>query len=235
MNEQRHYAAAIQIKNGSQWWITGGMNTNFFAHNSTEVMNIDKETGNVHFTYGTSFPKGQGVLGHCITRVDETHIFLGCGNTKNTYLFNEINSTFITLPSLAYLRNWPACSVVNYNNDSVVMVVGGYNSGDDSVSYSTEIININKWSSWKLGTNKVMHDGWSNGDYITYTREMDSSLSGFILVGGKRGEYHDYAKYEFMYRYNEEGQKFYELPKPLEYPREDPTVVVIPEGDINCG
>ena len=236
MNEQRHYAAAIQLHNGS-WWITGGMNTALRALDSTEVLNFDKLTENAHFTYGTSFPKGQGVLGHCITRVNEDLIFLGGGNTKNAYLFNETSSKFITLPSLLYKRSWPACSVVNYNNEAVVMVVGGYNSADDSlnVPYTTEIIDINNWSGWQLGTYKVMHDGWSNGDYVTYTHEMDSSLTGFILVGGKRGSYHDSAKYEFIYRYDEENHMFYELSKPLEYPREDPTVVVIPEGDINCG
>ena len=53
----------------------------------------------------------------------------------------------------------------------------------------------------------------------------------FVLVSGISK---DRVRHEYMYWYNEKKKGFYRLPKWLSYPREYPSIAVIPGGEINC-
>ena len=73
----RYYAAAINLYNGS-WWVTGGIKMSGYnptSLKSTELSYRNSTTGRVEFTLGPDLSRGMN--GHCITRVNESHIFLG--------------------------------------------------------------------------------------------------------------------------------------------------------------
>ena len=67
-------------------------------------------TGRLEFALGPEMIRGMN--GHCIARVNQTHIFLGGGNTRYPYLFNEYTSEFVELKQLIHNRFRPACAVV---------------------------------------------------------------------------------------------------------------------------
>ena len=222
LSEFRNYAAAIQLSNQS-WWVTGGYDNNIHRLSSTEVLFTDNETGLQTFQSGPDLPVA--VNAHCIARVNESYIFLAGGNTFNTYLFDENTSTFHSLPDLPYLRNRPACSVVKFNNRSVLIVAGGVNYEEPTVAYTTDIFDEPS-GRWQLGPWIDGEHKWSNGGYVTYNDER-----GLVLVGGLIAR--NYLP-EYILHYNETLATFERLSRNTNYAREDPAVVMIPTGGIDC-
>ena len=164
LNNARYLAAAINRDNRS-WWVTGGMNGNYHAYKSTELLSYDEITGSQRFSPATDLPIS--MLGHCITRINGSHLFLGGGNTQKAYLFDENKLSFIELPEMLKKRMGPACSVVQYDdgdniNGTVIMVVGGSSNFDDSTYTTTEIIQVDNLLKWKFGPKFDIDSGWVN-------------------------------------------------------------------------
>ena len=229
--EPRVYAAGIQLQNGS-WWFTGGMSVsgwNPLVLKSTEILSMSNDTRALNFTKGIDLKIGMN--GHCITRLNSTHIFIGGGQQLNTYLFNEITSEFVELPKLEHRRFRPACAPVKYdigegNIETVIMVVGGFDFFDARSIFTTEYIDPTNATEWKMGPELKIPHGWSNGGYIS-----NSSSTPLILVSGinKESELLDH-----IYHYNETNQQFDQSISFLSYAREYPGVVSIPKDEINC-
>ena len=106
------------------------------------------------------------------------------------------------------------------------MVAGGINYVDTEASYTTHIFDEEMYGSWEPGPWIDQAHKWSNGGYVTYTDER-----GLILVGGKLS--FGYQP-KYMLQYNETRATFNHLPRLLNHEREDPAVVLIPAGAINC-
>ena len=212
--------------------MTGGMSGNYIAYKSTELVSYDRATGHLEVTPATNLTIA--MLGHCITRLNSTHVFLGGGNTNKAYLFDERKEVFTELPHLKKKRMRAACSVVQYEdgddiNGTVIMMVGGSSNFDETTYSTTEIIEIPSFSNWKFGPRIDIDSGWSNGGYATYTEVMNRNL--FVLISGS-GLNH--VQHEYMYWYDEKRKTFSHLPKPLVYGRDYPSIAVIPSGEIDC-
>ena len=232
LQTDRYLAAAINIQNGS-WWITGGIKVVQNSPSplkSTELSYRNSTTGALEFTAGVELPRF--MTGHCITRVNKTHIFLGGGNQKIPYLFDETTSKFIELPSLRHQRSRPACAVVKYNDGnvsykSVIMVVGGhYTNFDILAATTTEFIDPANITKWQEGPKISEPFGWSDGGYINFVND-----TGLLLVSGVD---QNEKELNTIYHYNEEDREFKPLRESLKKGRENPGVVSIPMGEIEC-
>ena len=210
------------------------MNGNYVAYSSTELLTYDNKTRHLEFSSSTNLPTE--MLGHCITRVNNSTIFLGGGNRLEAYLFDENTSTFTKLPRLIHQRIGAACSVVQYDNGSdvngtVIMLVGGSNTADDSTYVTTEVIDIDSLDKWVLGPDVDLNGGWANGGYATYTSHMDSEKQGLILVSGVDV---NRKRHNHMYYYDQKNQSFKSFAKLISYPREYPSIAIIHRDEINC-
>ena len=233
MIEPRHYAAGIKLQNGS-WWVTGGFKYINKAPSpsliSTEVLSlsINNDLGLLTFLPGQNLPIG--MQSHCICRLNETHIFLGSGNTNNAYLYNEISNHFTDLPKLQIPRLRPACAAVRYNNsnkiiDPAIMVLGGYSLFDQRSSYTIEYIDpSNLTDVWHLGDELSTPNGWSDGGYISYP-----NVSSLTLISGLD---RNKKLLNHVYMFNETNQQF-DMKIGISQ-REGVSVALIPDGELSC-
>merc|ERR1712062_478031 len=111
-------------------------------------------------------------------------------------------------------------------------MVGGVSYFDLYSVKTTEFISLENITNaqWHDGpsikTSENSPDGWSNGGYINIENNR-----GLVLVSGIN-EHENYIG--GVYLYNENTKKFELLQESLEYPRQDPGVVSIPMGEIDC-
>ena len=91
--EPRVYAAGVRLQNGS-WWFTGGMSVkggNPSVLKSTEILSMSNDTRTLNFTKGTDLKIGMN--GHCITRLNSTHIFMAGGYAREFDFSESLDNT----------------------------------------------------------------------------------------------------------------------------------------------
>ena len=223
MIKPRYRAAAIPIQNGTKWWVTGGQNVTDYL-NSTEILSLDPLNNKSGFVEGPILPIEQGIVAHCIARINETHIFMAGGNIPNAYIFNESSFDFVVLPDLRFPRAGAACAVVKYDNKTTLMVIGGTCLLSYTCHKQTEIYQLDDrivGNRWRIGP-MIKIGGWSHGSYITYPDER-----GLILIGShphpKAGDLSNK-----IIHYNEDTKLFVELQGGLKESRQEETAIYVP-------
>ena len=107
-------------------WVTGGQTNGRVALDSTEIIAPD---GTV--TPGTNLANARS--GHCMVVInDDEFMILGGGyhhQWKTTMTYNANSGTFISGPSLIYVRRSASCSMFQsklHNDRQVVLCAGGF-------------------------------------------------------------------------------------------------------------
>jgi len=138
MKKKRSFAAAIEF-DGS-WWVTGGHNGENY-HNTTEVW--DKKT------WHDGEPLPQPVSGHCIVKLNSSHLLLAGGRNEEqlaeTYLYSK-DKGWEQQADMMNKRSHFSCALVK---SGLVMVAGGsmYNI---EAKYKTEFFDVETLT-WSAG------------------------------------------------------------------------------------
>ena len=200
------------------------------ALSTTELLSLSNTTT---FKIGPDLPEKR--FGHCVARINSTHVFLAGGSSLKTYIFDERSYNFTEMDQLTYQRSKPACAVVESSNTTTLMVVGGECPREkDFCPWSREVLSLdadgNPEPDWILHANKNLTGGWSHGGYVT-----DFEDTGLVLVGSKSYDsdvFPDSNVSEKIITLDEEIFKL--LPGTLEYGRSGSTAITVPKGSISC-
>jgi len=149
---------------------------------------------------------------HCQLTLDETHVFIGGGHTKEAYLYDIQLQEFITLPELPILVYDEACGLLeNDQSGQEIMLIEGHNS----LVYS------------------LTNNNWRDGPVTENTSLGPAAAQledGFALVGGEyNGQYFD-----TIYTIDDLTYSWYLDSNSLNNGRQNPTVVTLPDGFITC-
>jgi len=159
MMTQRGSAASIETPLG--WWVTGGYDLGFENLYSTELWTNNQWKEHV------SLP--EPMEGHCMTRVNQSHILITGGGTtpkwnrrsSSSYLYSE-ETGFTKIGDMKIPRNGHGCSVINGNE--VLVAGGGANSETE-----TEYLDLETLT-------------WSAGPELP-TNLTDIAMTGAFLMG----------------------------------------------------
>ena len=101
-----------------------GLDANLSVLSSTEVL-----TGN---TWHSSTPLPTPLAGHCMVKINSSHVFIAGGIGDNGYsaaahLYSSTSGTFSPLPDMAIARSYHACGILGTD----VWVGGGRTTLDN--------------------------------------------------------------------------------------------------------
>ena len=227
----RSDAAAISLYNGTRWWITGGYNNNRVRLASTEMLII--ENGKIIGKEEEPPRLPHQINAHCIARIDENRVFIAGGPGGHALVFDERTRNITNLPSLKCGRYNPACATLQVNNDTMLMVIGGYCNLD--INYGTlqgETLNMSKIDKgWRTDRTMLYDIGsYYSGAYVSY-----DDTRGTVLLGSM--EYFVNSKQDLsdkIVNLNSTDGSFEVMPHKLQYARHGHTAVLIPDNHISC-
>ena len=223
----RHSPAAILVQNGTKWWVTGGQNATEILQ-STEMLSLGPRGLSLGFVKGIDLPVG--IVGHCIARINNTHVFMAGGSIPNAYIFNEYTFEYIILPKLHSQRSGAACMAIQKEYKTTLMVVGGTCLLSHSCATETEQYDLDDHimdNHWKRGPRNNL-GGWSHGDYISYPDER-----GMVLIGS-----HPHPKVgdlsNNIIQFNVTTESFVKLPGVLKHSRQGEVAIYVPKRTFSC-
>ena len=184
MYERRH--ASSVLLNDNEMWVVGG----FPSYLTSEI--YDRKTKKFRKVPGA--PVGMLLLHHCMTKLNETHVFIGGGSSidqlnyyDTSYLVDIAKEPFLfhMLPKMEKSRLGAGCGVIRSDSKNtssskeLIIMAGGFDDDNDvpgDVRRDSEIFNIeeNTWS-----TGPMIPRGFGFGGSASLG---DGSI---VLVGGK--------------------------------------------------
>ena len=188
------------------------------------------------FEQGPELP--DPLIGHCLARLNETHIFIAGGNSSDVYLFDEMTKNFTALNTPLNQQRWyAACGVVKHSNKTQLMIVGGTCTGvhGDLCPWESEFLEVydnGHFGQWYLGWNKTLGGGWGHGSYV-----HDYDGSPLILVGSDPNQNDMFTARNLiddLIVYNNEADSFEDAPLRLNHGRSRSTSIAVPKGSIIC-
>ena len=163
LTTERAEAAEAMLQNGS-WIVIGGKGLDGTPLFSTEIFNND--------LFVSNFIWPQAISGHCVKKINESHIFLAGGETHNetlldtVYFMNVESSFWLSLEErLKYSRRGHVCGIVG--ND--IIVAGGQKVVE------TELLDL-KSMRIRSGPNLPFEMDWASSVQVDNT---------FVIVGGE--------------------------------------------------
>jgi len=134
MKIKREHAKAVQL--GNLWWITGG-------HDGKKVLS-STELRHPNGTWTSHVDLPVSNRGHCMTRVNDTHVILlggyqGNSNLKSAYMYN-IKTGWKKLRDVKNQKYYHSCTML----DDDRLLTTGYNT------VTTELYSISK-NEWQPG------------------------------------------------------------------------------------
>jgi len=151
------------------WWITGGWDQEDYIA-TTELWSNNEWKEHVRL------PHELGVNGHCMARVNQSHIIITGGATRNStdrillrssYMYSE-DSGFTKLEDMKTPRTYHGCSVIN---DTALFVSGGlYEEGNKGIG--TEYLDLTTLT-------------WSDGPELPSIKYEDTVMMGTHIIGSK--------------------------------------------------
>merc|ERR1712123_562806 len=108
MTVERQWPAAVEL--GETWWVTGGAD----ASPNHELSSTEVLTDN---TWHISTPLPTNLYGHCIVKINSSHVFIAGGEDDNTYyaasyIYSSTSGTFSRLPDMAITKSDHACGIL---------------------------------------------------------------------------------------------------------------------------
>jgi len=139
MTVERQWPAAVEL--GETWWVTGGADASI----NHELSSTEELTGN---TWHISTPLPTPLYGHCMVKINSSHVFIaggydGNGYSTATYLYSS-TSGYTTLPSMPIARAAHACGILGTD----IWVGGGYDGSN--IIKSVELFSLTS-QAWREG------------------------------------------------------------------------------------
>ena len=123
LESERAEASGAMLDNGS-WLIIGGKGIDRNPLYTTELLNGG------YFDYNLPWP--EAVAGHCVEKLNSSHLFVAGGESKNAqlldsaYFINADSSFWVsTDEKLKYKRSGHVCGVIDENGKHLIVVAGG--------------------------------------------------------------------------------------------------------------
>lgn len=181
LTKARLGAASVVLSSGDIW-VTGGMGPRlWFDAATTELVSIEEPSSKT----GPSLPAK--FVYHCAVAVNQTHVFLGTGNSVNNtaaWLVNVDTEEFRRLPDMRYPRLGAGCGLIQ-TLDGAKGVVVARGLTDFAPSATTSEIFLLATEEWMDGPDLPREFGF--GGHVNPT---DGTL---VLAGGmdKAGKSYD--------------------------------------------
>ncbi len=200
------------LKEDFQLIISGGYYYNT-SYNTTQV--LTKEG------WETTLPQLPFLASaHCMTQLNSTSVIAMLG--QRTFILQNLNDGWVEGPVLTYSRWGPSCARIRKNKNSLefnVIIVGGHNGTSMA---STEILDEGA-SLWQKGPDLP---------FGIHTAELiEDSLGGVIFIGGNSAKD---AYLDSLFRLDNAGAQWEELPQKLLSGRDWHTAFLIPDYLTNC-
>ena len=181
LNDQYRYAASSVFLNGKYWISGGGL-----LNGRTSLITSEIFPDN-HGAFSMSADLPEQWRHHCMSKVNDTHIFVAGGDwsSKNAYLVDVSldKFKFVKLPPMLESRSGAACGTIVWlyssftrTNDFLVIVAGGRDGfGITDTSKTSEFYSplANVWVN-----GPSLPRGFANGGYFT------TGHYSLIMVGG---------------------------------------------------
>ena len=202
-NIERNDGALVQLSE-DKFWIIGG----FGRSNSTEICSPSNGC-----TYSAEIPVEYSFF-PCAVKINETHIFLVANDHRTTFLFNQIDETFHSLPLMQRGKNRASAGFINGHE---IVVAGGVSTR------SSEIFDLDT-NLWRWGPDLPVELDLQLAQALQF---QDS----FILIGGYD---HGEGYQDTILKFNPDSYRWTKLPQKLRNARRYHAAFFVSNDYITC-